>query len=396
MTNQVAGRVVARDLQFADIGRAEFEKFRVEPGDLLFNRTNSFDLVGRTAIFDLEGDFVFASYLIRLQTATNRLNPAFLNFYLNADDTQRRLKSIATRAVSQSNISATRLKGFTVPVPPLDEQRKIAVVLSAVQRAVERQERLIALTAELKKALMQKLFTEGTRSEPLKQTQLGPIPKSWRIARLGAILREPLRNGHSAKETRDPLGIRTLTLTAVTRADFSLANTKTTLACADKVRDLWLRAGDIFVERANTLDYVGLAALYEGPDEFAIFPDLLVRLRVQEEQMRPKVLFEFLLTSYCRTYFQMNAKGTAGNFPKIDQGIIENLRAPVPSHQEQAEIERAARALDTKHLTHSTLRTRLEDLFRGLLHQLMTARIRVHDLDLSALKEAALEPTEAA
>ena len=65
--------------------------------------------------------------------------------------------------------------------PPLDEQRQIAQVLSAVQRAIERQERLIALTAELKKALMHKLFTEGTRGEPLKQTEIGPVPESWDV-----------------------------------------------------------------------------------------------------------------------------------------------------------------------------------------------------------------------
>ena len=64
---------------------------------------------------------------------------------------------------------------------PLDEQRQIARVLSAVRRAIERQEQLIALTAELKKALMHKLFTEGTRGEPLKQTDIGPVPESWDV-----------------------------------------------------------------------------------------------------------------------------------------------------------------------------------------------------------------------
>ena len=62
-------------------------------------------------------------------------------------------------------------------------------MLSAVQRAIERQERLIALTAELKKALMHKLFTEGTRGEPLKQTEIGPVPESWTELPLRACVR---------------------------------------------------------------------------------------------------------------------------------------------------------------------------------------------------------------
>ena len=63
----------------------------------------------------------------------------------------------------------------------LDEQRKIAAVLGLVQRAIEQQERLIALTTELKKALLHKLFTEGLRGEPQKQTEIGPVPESWEV-----------------------------------------------------------------------------------------------------------------------------------------------------------------------------------------------------------------------
>jgi type I restriction enzyme S subunit len=66
-----------------------------------------------------------------------------------------------------------------IVVPPPCEQRKIAAVLGLVQRAIEQQERLIALTTELKKALLHKLFTEGLRGEPQKQTQIGPVPENW-------------------------------------------------------------------------------------------------------------------------------------------------------------------------------------------------------------------------
>lgn len=94
--------------------------------------------------------------------------------------------------VSKSNFSRIRLW-----LPPLMEQQQIATVLSAVQRAIERQERLIALTAELKKALLHKLFTEGTRGEPLKQTEIGTVPESWEIVPLGSIAK--IGNGSTPK-----------------------------------------------------------------------------------------------------------------------------------------------------------------------------------------------------
>ncbi|MCF8198954.1 MAG: restriction endonuclease subunit S [Sulfuritalea sp.] len=73
------------------------------------------------------------------------------------------------------------LESTPIPLPPLPEQKKIAHILSTVQRAIEAQERIIQTTTELKKALMHKLFTEGLHNEPQKQTGIGPVPKSWEV-----------------------------------------------------------------------------------------------------------------------------------------------------------------------------------------------------------------------
>lgn len=136
MNSLMQGHVVLDKLQYVTLSPAVTAKYLLRTGDILFNRTNSFALVGKTALFDLPGEYVFASYLVRLTTKATRMNPAFLNFYLNADLTQRRLKLLATRGVSQSNINANKLKGLLVPVPPLDEQEKIVAVLSAVEASL--------------------------------------------------------------------------------------------------------------------------------------------------------------------------------------------------------------------------------------------------------------------
>ena len=75
------------------------------------------------------------------------------------------------------------MRKFQLSLPPLPEQKKVAHVLSTVQRAIEAQERIIQTTTELKKTLMHKLFTEGTSAgEPQKQTEIGPVPESWEVA----------------------------------------------------------------------------------------------------------------------------------------------------------------------------------------------------------------------
>ena len=121
------------DLQYVDIDDVTLGKFRLQAGDVLFNRTNSYDLVGKTALFNHPGQFVFASYLVRLRTEPSKLIAEFLNYYLNWDVAQLRMRALASRGVSQSNINATKLKAFEIPFPPLDEQRSIVRMLDAVE-----------------------------------------------------------------------------------------------------------------------------------------------------------------------------------------------------------------------------------------------------------------------
>ena len=167
MTNQVDGYISNDDLQYVNLTDDEFEKARVEQGDILFNRTNSFELVGRSAVFTLDGDYTFASYLIRLRVDTSQIDPYFLNFYLGTDNTQARLKSIATRGVSQSNISATRLKGFPIPLPTLSEQRKINDIVRILDEKIALLQQKRRILEQLFQTLLHKLMTAQIRVHDL-------------------------------------------------------------------------------------------------------------------------------------------------------------------------------------------------------------------------------------
>lgn len=162
-------------------------------------------------------------------------------------------------------------------------------------------------------------------------------PTGWIRTALGSLLREPLRNGHSAKATGDGSGIRTLTLTAVTAGDFSESNTKLTCADRAKVADLWLQPGDLLIERANTPELVGTARVYRGQPDWAIFPDLLIRARLRTEVSDRFVEF-FLHSEEARDHFRRSAQGIAGSMPKIDQGAIERLSIPLAPRAEQERI----------------------------------------------------------
>jgi type I restriction enzyme S subunit len=163
MNNLDDGRIDASDLKYVNLGKDDFAKFHVRKRDVLFNRTNSYELVGKTAIFDIEGDFVFASYLIRVVPDSAQLLPECLNYYLNWDDAQRRLKMLATRGVSQSNISATKLKRFAVGLPSIAEQGEIARKLSVTDRKIEAEEQRKAALQALFKTMLHRLMTGRVR-----------------------------------------------------------------------------------------------------------------------------------------------------------------------------------------------------------------------------------------
>jgi type I restriction enzyme S subunit len=192
-----------------------------------------------------------------------------------------------------------------------------------------------------------------------------------------------LRNGHSAKKSETGEGVPTLTLSAVTYNDFSAENIKATVADPSKVADLWLEPGDILVERANTPELVGTAAIFPGPSKLAIFPDLMIRVRITEA-VRARFLSLFMNSDTVRRYFRGRAQGIAGTMPKIDQTTIEQLSVPLPPLPEQDRIVAA-------------IEQHLSDIDAGVaaLERVQANLKRYRASVLKAACEGRLVPTEA-
>lgn len=141
MMNIENGLCVENDIKYVDLTEKDFEAYRLVDGDVLFNRTNSYELVGRTGVYELEGDHVFASYLVRIKTNREKLEPKFLTLYLNSDFGRRQVLAYATKAVSQANVNASNLLRVRLPLPPLEVQQQ---VLGDIARAKCAEEAVVA------------------------------------------------------------------------------------------------------------------------------------------------------------------------------------------------------------------------------------------------------------
>lgn len=167
MNNLRDGQVVFNNRQYVELDQKDLDKYRLNQGDLLFNRTNSYELVGKTGLFDLDGSYVFASYLIRVVTDEDQLDSAYANYYLNSEQAQARLKSMASRGVSQSNINATKLKTLLIPLPPLHEQQEISGMLRTVDEKLATENNRRQTLHILFKTLLHNLMTGRIRAKDL-------------------------------------------------------------------------------------------------------------------------------------------------------------------------------------------------------------------------------------
>ena len=130
-------------MKYADVSADTFKKYQLRRGDVLFNRTNSIEHVGRTGIFDLDGLYCFASYLIRLSVSENSANPFYVNAFMNTADFQAGIKKYASRAIGQSNINAKSLAAYLIPLPELETQQAIVAEIEAEQSLVDANRELI-------------------------------------------------------------------------------------------------------------------------------------------------------------------------------------------------------------------------------------------------------------
>ena len=130
----VDGHLDLNDLKYIDISDDEIEKCVVRKGDVLFNRTNSIELVGKTAVFDLSEDMVIAGYIIRVRL-NERLLPEILSQYMNLEALKDILRSMAKGAVNQANINAQELQNIKVYVPDMELQKQFIEIKDQVNKS---------------------------------------------------------------------------------------------------------------------------------------------------------------------------------------------------------------------------------------------------------------------
>ena len=355
----------------------------VEDGDVMVAKITPCFENGKQGILRIGSSFAYATTeVIPLRGKHTKSDTLFVHFVLLHPGLRAKLASQMEGSTNRQRLPKQVVEKALVPVPPLEEQRQIAAVLSAVQRAIEQQERLIALTIEFKKALMHRLFTEGIRGEPPQETEIGLIPASWTLTYVGDL-------GRCITGTTPSTKVEEFYLNPshcfISPAD--LGRTKYIANSQKQVSQAGLRTARVLPRDSVLCVCIGSSI---GKIGMTWHEESCTNQQINSIDVRPpnNPHFVFYLLAFWSNHWRSHA--TFGPVPILSKGAFEKVRIPFTQDTDvQGKIAETLSAVDAKIELHMRYRESLAALFRTLLHQLMTAQVRVHDLDLSALEEPA-------
>ncbi len=335
--------------------------------------------IGRAAIWDEDIEVMsFQNHLHRLRPIVPDVEPRFYVFFLQCAFTQLGIFEGAGNNTTIPNLSRSRLAGLTVPHPSFGEQQAIGTTLGRVREALKVQDRSLAASQGLKRAAMHSVFTRGLRGESQKETDIGPVPESWDVVTLEEIC-DIASGGTPRKSIADYWAGAIPWVSGKDLKSHSLSDS------IDHVTEKGAQAASRLVPEGSVLLLVrgmGLAkdlpvAVIERPMTFnqdikalmprGDYPGSLLRSAIYAGKER---LLSQVVTS---------AHGTM----TLTMRDVQNFRAPRPS--DPSEVDAIVAILDTidrKTDLHRRKRAVLEDLFKALLHQLMTGELQVRDLAL--------------
>jgi len=342
--------------------------------------------VGSIGLFKDYIGLVSPAYIVFKIKKIHELNPNYFFLLLKSSYYTSEIKRMAmSRGSIRRSLSFKDLSYFLIPLPPLPEQQKIAAVLSAVQEAKEKTEAVIAATKALKKSMMKHLFTYGpvspeeTETVLLKETEIGPVPEDWEVVKLGEVARGKITDGTHKTPKYIKTGIPFITITNIVNGqiDFSKCKFISKEEHNSLIKRCMPEKDDVLLSKVGTL---GLSAKVNVNYDFSIFVQLAL-IKPKKEIINSEYLKNLLSSTQMQN--QINAKSSQSTMKYIGVEKIANLNIPLPPLPTQQKIASILSAIDAKIEAEENKKKALEELFKSLLHNLMTARIRVNQSEVT-------------
>ena len=340
----------------------------------------------------LDGEIASTAFCV-LRSDPRVVKPDFLFFATQLDSVMENIAALETGA-SYPAVRDSDVFNQQIPLPPISEQRDIASVLTAVRLAFQRQGECVSTAIALKcTPRCDHCSRAGSDGEAQKETEIGPVPESWEIVSVARFERD----SNMARQPRcsyEPTEFPVLRIPNIEPGRVNYEDLKFGRLRATEADRYRLKNGDlIFIRTNGVIERLGACAIYTGKPENALFASYLIRARLKLDQVDPHFMAYFFRIGTGYQYNTGRATPAADGKYNLNTGTIDALPLPLPpTLEEQREIVAVLNAIDRKIDLHQRKRKVLDDLFKTLLHKLMTGEIRIEELNLSAIEQMSSIP----
>lgn len=356
----------------------------VHPSDILISRLA--DPVGRACrVPNFVGDCVTAVDCTIYRPDPGKADSNFVLQWLNSRWWLSAAADLAGGS-TRKRISRRNLGRLLVPVPPVLEQIRIADILDTVDAAIRRTEEVIAKLELVKKGLLHDLLTRGIdengelrdperHPEQFKESELGRIPRGWRVRPLAEVVPSAVYGISSSLGAGS--GIPVLRMNNFKDGEAELSDLK--YSNSSDAHSLLLRTGDVLFNRTNSIDHVGRTGIWRGQLERASFASYLVRLEFNPEELTGEFLNLWL--NWEVTQQRIRRVATPGvHQVNINPTNLRKTRIAVPVLVEQDAIARGLARLAARCFKEIAVLEKLRLLKKALMDDLLTGKVRVTPL----------------
>ncbi len=389
-------------LDYSDIAELEVETRlladrRLSPGDIIIERSGGGPKqpVGRVGYFDPPDNRVFctSNFTTALRVVDpERFDSKYVSLYLHALYKSGATETLQRATTGIRNLDWNEYLKFEVPALSIEEQRAIVRLIGASREAYQLEEAQIANFLEIKRATMRDVFTRGLRSIEQKETEFGLVPESWQPLALDhcATVQTGVAKGRKFSDA-EMVDVPYLRVANVQDGHLDLSEMKQIHIRRSEVERYRLQTGDVVLTEGGDFDKLGRGFIWRGELDLCVHQNHVFAVRPDRKRLLPEFFAYLAQSAYGKAYFLKVAHKTT-NLACINSTKLKAFPVLIPpTLDEQREIVEILDAIDRKISLYQRKRALLEDLFKALLHKLMTGEIQVADLDLSALTKTPIE-----
>ena len=346
------------------------ERF-LQKGDILWNSTGT-GTIGRATIYQgLPGyEKAVVDSHVTIVRAKN-YNQKLLHYWIMSPLIQSKIDRMHAGSTNQVELSKSEILKTALPLPPLNEQKRIVAKIEALQARSQSVKEELEAIRPLLDQFRQSVLAAAFRGDLTADWREKNGKITWEKTTLEKVIEGKPKNGYSPKAVDYSTPVKTLSLSATTSGKFKPEHFKYINKDIEEDSYLWLKPGDILIQRSNSLEYVGTSAIYTGKIKDFIYPDLMMKVQVIEEIASPEFINYVISAPNTKEYFKENATGTAGNMPKINQKTVMNVPVDLPPLEEQQEIicriESLFKIADTIEKQYQQAEADLETLNQSIL-----------------------------